>query len=121
MSVYLSKTNWRSTDERKMKIGNHELVFHVYGAANKIFIHEANAAYSCTVSAIRLGSARHGAARRGAIACIYAKVLSKRRLSHRPFPEDIGIYSIILIRALSRVLAAFAFLQRSDLIPCVQQ
>lgn len=23
---------------------------------------------------------------------VYAKVLSKRRLSHRPFPEDIGIY-----------------------------
>lgn len=51
----------------------------------------------CTVSA-----ARRGSARRGVIACAYAKVLSKRRLSHRPFPEDIGIYSIILIRALSR-------------------
>lgn len=51
-----------------------------------------------------MSAALHAApqTRLSAIACTYAKVLSKRRLSHRPFPEDIGIYSIILIRALSR-------------------
>lgn len=78
--------------------------YFTYGATNKIFTHEAtNAAYSLhrQRGSARLGSARRGTARRGAIACVYAKVLSKRRLSHRPFPEDIGIYSIILIRALS--------------------
>ena len=41
------------------------------------------------------------------IGYVYAKVLSKRSLSHRPFPEDIGIYSIILIRGSYR---GFCFL-----------
>lgn len=55
----------------------------------------------CTVSAARLGSARRGTARRDRV-CIRESSVETRRLSHRPFPEDIGIYSIILIRALSR-------------------
>lgn len=46
----------------------------------------------------RRSLARHANAR----PYVYAKVLSKRRLSHRPFPEDIGIYSIILIRGSYR-------------------
>lgn len=52
----------------------------------------------------KLGSAKHmpefgrRSRRANARSYVYAKVLSKRRLSHRPFPEDIGIYSIILIR-----------------------
>lgn len=61
--------------------------------ADKISTHEAtNAAYSFATSAL---------ARRGAIACAYAKVLSKRRLSHRPFPEDIGIFDNTNPRSLA--------------------